>query len=68
MLIVSRTVPVWLTGSEGQSIQANPFLDDGQIPALSLDNQTNEISYVNSSLRVEFPSNQESVADDKEHQ
>ena len=24
-----RTVPVWLIGSEGQSIQVNAFLDDG---------------------------------------
>ena len=24
-----RTVPVWLLGSEGQSIQVNAFLDDG---------------------------------------
>jgi len=24
-----RTVPVWLVGLEGQSIQVNAFLDDG---------------------------------------
>ena len=27
--VVLRTVPVWLIGSEGQSIQVNAFLDDG---------------------------------------
>ena len=27
--VVLRTVPVWLLGSEGQSIQVNAFLDDG---------------------------------------
>ena len=27
--VVLRTVPVWLIGSEGQSIQVNTFLDDG---------------------------------------